>query len=79
MFGVVVVAYGNLAATIAVQRADGVLKRMRSTPLDPSLFVGGQVLSIVSITVLISFATMVWRGPRSAPYRDPRSPNSSSS
>lgn len=57
-FGVVVVAYGNLAATIAVQRADGVLKRMRSTPLEPSLFVGGQVLSIVGITVLISLATI---------------------
>lgn len=57
-FAVVVVAYGNLAATIATQRADGVLKRLRSTPLDPSLYIGGQLLSIVTITMLISAATI---------------------
>jgi ABC-2 type transport system permease protein len=57
-FGVVVVAYGNLAATIAAQRADGVLKRLRSTPLDPSLYIAGQLVSVLAITVLISVATI---------------------
>lgn len=57
-FGIVVVAYGNLAATIATQRADGVLKRLRSTPVDPSLYIAGQLVSVVTITVLISVATI---------------------
>src|SRR5579863_6822737 len=40
-FAVVVVAYANLAATIATQRADGVLKRLRSTPIQPTLYLTG--------------------------------------
>jgi len=57
-FAIVVVAYGNLAATIALQRADGVLKRIRATPLDPNLYLGGQILSVLATTLLISAATI---------------------
>ena len=57
-FAVVVVAYGNLAATVASQRADGVLKRLRSTPLQPSLYIGGELMSVIAITLLISAATI---------------------
>lgn len=57
-FAIVVVAYGNLAATIAAQRADGVLKRLRATPLQPSLYVAGELLSILTITLLIAGATI---------------------
>ena len=57
-FGVVVVAYANLAATVSLQRANGVLKRLRSTPMQPSLYLVGQVLSILMITLLISVATI---------------------
>lgn len=57
-FAVVVVAYGNLASTIATQRADGVLKRLRSTPMQPSLYIVGELLSVLAITLLISLATM---------------------
>ena len=57
-FAIVVVAYGNLAATLALQRADGVLKRMRATPLDPTLYLGGQILSVLATTLLISAATI---------------------
>jgi len=61
-FAVVVVAYGNLAATVALQRADGVLKRLRATPLHPMLYLGGQVASTVLITMLISAATIALGG-----------------
>jgi ABC-2 type transport system permease protein len=57
-FAVVVVAYGNLAATIATQRADGVLKRLRCTPMQPSLYIAGELLSILTITVLIALSTI---------------------
>jgi len=57
-FAIVVVAYGNLAATIAVQRADGVLKRLRATPLNPGLYLGGQLVSVVVTALLISMATV---------------------
>jgi ABC-2 type transport system permease protein len=57
-FAIVVVAYGNLAATIAVQRADGVLKRLRATPLNPALYLGGQLVSVLVTALLISMTTI---------------------
>jgi ABC-2 type transport system permease protein len=61
-FAVVVVAYGNLAATIALQRADGVLKRLRATPLNPSLYLLGQLVSTLATALLISAATIALGG-----------------
>lgn len=57
-FAVVVIAYGNLAATIALQRADGVLKRIRATPLHPTVYLGGQLISVIGTALLISAATI---------------------
>lgn len=57
-FAVVVVAYGNLAATLALQRADGVLKRLRATPLPPTLYLGGQLVSTIVVALLIAGATI---------------------
>src|SRR5688572_32080314 len=61
-FAVVVVAYGNLAASVALLRADGVLKRLRATPLDPSVYLGGQIVSVLATTLLISAATIAAGG-----------------
>ncbi len=61
-FAVVVIAYGNLAATIALQRADGVLKRIRATPLNPTVYLGGQILSVLSTALLISATTIALGG-----------------
>jgi ABC-2 type transport system permease protein len=61
-FAVVVTAYGNLAATLALQRADGVLKRVRATPLSPTLYLGGHLLSILVTAVLISVSTLALGG-----------------
>ena len=61
-FAVVVIAYGNLAATIALQRADGVLKRVRATPLSPSLYLGGQIVSVLLSALLIAATTVALGG-----------------
>ncbi len=61
-FAIVVIAYGNLAATIALQRADGVLKRLRATPMNPSIYLGGQLLSVLATALLISTATIALGG-----------------
>jgi ABC-2 type transport system permease protein len=61
-FAVVVVAYTNLAATLALSRADGVLKRLRATPLPPMLYLGGQLVSTVATALLISGATIALGG-----------------
>jgi ABC-2 type transport system permease protein len=42
-FGIVSATYANLAMIIAVQREQGVLKRIRGTPLAPWIFFGGKI------------------------------------
>jgi ABC-2 type transport system permease protein len=61
-FAVVVVAYGNLAASLALQRADGVLKRLRATPLAPMLYLSSQLVSTVVTALLVSVATIALGG-----------------
>jgi ABC-2 type transport system permease protein len=58
-FGIIVAAYGNLAVTITVLRSDGVLKRVRATPLPPGIYLAGQLASALATSLLIAAATMV--------------------
>lgn len=58
-FGIIVAAYGSLAATIAILRDDGVLKRIRATPLSPASYLGGHLLSVLATSLLIAAATVV--------------------
>ena len=60
-FGIIVAAYGNLAATIAFLRGEGVLKRIRSTPLPPGAFLTAQILSVVISSFTVA-ATCVLLG-----------------
>ena len=53
-FGIIVAAYGNLAATITVLRGEGVLKRIRSTPLPPTAYIAAQILSAVISSVVLA-------------------------
>ena len=57
-FGIIVATYGNLAATITVLRSDGVLKRVRATPLPPAIYLGGQLASALATSLLIAVATV---------------------
>ncbi|HZN13086.1 MAG TPA: ABC transporter permease [Acidimicrobiales bacterium] len=56
-FGVVVAAYANLATKLASLRHDGVLKRMRTTPLEPRIYLAGSLLSTLVTTLVIALVT----------------------
>lgn len=58
-FGIIVAAYGNLAATISVLRSDGVLKRIRATPLQPGTYLAGHLTSVLATSLAIAAATVV--------------------
>ena len=47
VFGVASATYTNLAITTAIARDDGILKKIRGTPLPPSLYILGRVGSAV--------------------------------
>jgi len=56
-FGVIVAAYVNLGSKVAVLRHDGVLKRIRTTPLPPRAYIAGLLASTVVTAIAITAAT----------------------
>jgi ABC-2 type transport system permease protein len=58
-FGIIVAAYGNLAGTVTILRSDGVLKRIRATPLSPAVYLAGQLTSVLATSLLIAGTTVV--------------------
>ncbi|MBV9208562.1 MAG: ABC transporter permease [Actinobacteria bacterium] len=56
-FSVIVAAYVNLGSKVAVLRHDGVLKRIRTTPLPSGAYLGGLLASTVVTAVLITAGT----------------------
>ena len=57
-FGVIVAAYVNLGSKVAVLRHDGVLKRIKTTPLPSAAYFGGLVASTGLILGIVCFATL---------------------
>lgn len=60
-FGIILAAYATPAGTVAVLRSDGVLKRLRATPLSPAAYIAGQLASIF-VTCTIIAITIVGLG-----------------
>jgi ABC-2 type transport system permease protein len=58
-FGVIVAAYVNLGSKVAVLRHDGVLKRIRTTPLPSAAYLGGLLVSTVITAVFITACTVL--------------------
>ncbi len=58
-FGVIVAAYVNLGAKLATLRHDGVLKRIRTTPLPASAYLSGILGSTAATTLAITACIMV--------------------
>jgi ABC-2 type transport system permease protein len=58
-FGVIVAAYVNLGSKVAVLRHDGVLKRIRTTPLPSAAYLGGLLVSTVATAILLAAGTGV--------------------
>jgi ABC-2 type transport system permease protein len=56
-FGVIVAAYVNLGSKLAVLRHDGVLKRIKTTPLPSAAYLGGLLASTVATAVGIAACT----------------------
>jgi ABC-2 type transport system permease protein len=56
-FGVIVAAYANLGSKVAVLRHDGVLKRIKTTPLPSAAYLGGLLASTVATAILIAACT----------------------
>jgi ABC-2 type transport system permease protein len=66
--GIFLVSFQTLAITIAVERDDGTLKRLRGTPMPPvSYFLGkiGMVLvtAVAQTAILLAYAVLVFRVP----------------
>jgi ABC-2 type transport system permease protein len=55
-FGLISASYTNLAFTLSIRRDNGILKRVRSTPLAPGLYlagIGGNVAVVSTILTLL--------------------------
>jgi ABC-type multidrug transport system permease subunit len=62
VFGACMACYVSLASALAYARASGVLKRLRGTPLPPSLHIAGRILSsmwVAAIAVVVMVAVGV--------------------
>jgi ABC-2 type transport system permease protein len=57
-FTAVSATYTNLVNLIPMRRDEGILKRVRGTPLQPSAYIGGVVLSAVTIAVVGAVAML---------------------
>jgi ABC-2 type transport system permease protein len=57
-FGVIVAAYVNLGAKLATLRHDGVLKRIRTTPLPAGAYLAGVLGSTAATTLAITACVM---------------------
>ena len=57
-FGVIVAAYVNLGAKLATLRHDGVLKRIRTTPLPASAYLSGVLGSTAATSLAITAAVI---------------------
>jgi ABC-2 type transport system permease protein len=53
VFSVVSACYTNIAMTVTIARDEGVLKRIRATPLPPWAFLFGRILHAVLIALLL--------------------------
>ncbi len=56
-FGVMSACYTNLAVTLAFRREQGILKRLRATPLPASSLIGGMLLNALVVTVILVVLT----------------------
>jgi ABC-2 type transport system permease protein len=66
--GVMLTSFQSLAIAIAVERDDGTLRRLRSTPLPAAAYFGGKVLltlatSVVQTAILLAVAALAFDVP----------------
>lgn len=57
-FAIVVAAYANFAATLAILRTEGMLKRIRATPLTTGTYLAGHLTSVLATSLLLAASTI---------------------
>ncbi|MGI9033757.1 MAG: ABC transporter permease [Acidimicrobiales bacterium] len=57
-FGLISACYTNLAFSLCIRREQGLLKRMRGTPLPSTLYLGGLVGSVIVVSLVLSVLTI---------------------
>jgi ABC-2 type transport system permease protein len=58
-FGLISACYTNLAFTLSLRRAQGILKRKRGTPLSVFTYMGGIIGNVVIIAALLTVVTII--------------------
>lgn len=53
-FGVISACYTNLAFTLSIRRDNGLLKRVRSTPLSPAMYLSGLAGNVIVISIILT-------------------------
>jgi ABC-2 type transport system permease protein len=56
-FGVMGACFTNIAVTLSVRRDNGILKRLRGTPLPPWAFIAGVVGSSIIVSIVLALLT----------------------
>src|SRR6202140_1554113 len=56
-FGVMGACFTNIAVTLALRRDNGILKRLRGTPLPPWAFIAGVVGSSIIVSIILALLT----------------------
>ena len=59
-FGVMGACFTNIAMTLSIRRDDGILKRLRGTPLPSWAFIAGVVGSSIIVSILLALLTTVF-------------------
>lgn len=65
VFGAASATYTNLAVTVAIARDEGILKRMRGTPLPPWVYIAGRVgsavwIALIAVIVMLTVGAVVY-------------------
>ena len=58
-YGIIITQFMNMAGGLAIQRDNGLLKRMRGTPLPGWAYVGGRVGSTVAVSAIMTVVMLV--------------------
>jgi ABC-2 type transport system permease protein len=53
-FGVISACYTNLAFALSIRRDNGLLKRVRSTPLRPAMYLGGLAGNVIVVSIILT-------------------------
>jgi len=56
-FGLISACYTNLAFSLSINRENGILKRLRGTPLSPITYLAGLVANVVVISLILTVLT----------------------